>query len=162
MRAYFTFSKLILSLVAGVLPGGLTTAVQAQTNDIYQCTDENGKIEFRNTGNTKGCKKMSIDPVVVPKITGNAIPTPQNFPKVDGATQKTRDNDKKRILQEELKVQEAKLADLKRNYNNGEPERQGNERNFQKYQDRVQKMKEDIARTESDIQSIKSEIDKTQ
>ena len=35
----------------------------------------------------------------------------------------------------------------------GQPERQGNERNYQKYLDRTQKLKDDIARTESDVNS---------
>ncbi len=137
----------------------------AESGDIYQCTDANGKTEFRNTGDIKGCKKLSVEPVVIPKLAPNAKANPaagQNFPKVDSTTQKNRDNDRKRILEEELKAQQTKLADLKKTYNNGEPERQGDERNFQKYLDRVQKMKEDIGRSESDVQSIKSEIDKIQ
>ncbi len=163
MRSAFPVPRFFFILLTGALQLANVSLALAQSDGIYQCTDENGKTEYRNTGSIKGCKKISVDPVVVPKLV-NTKPgaSPQNFPKVDGATQKNRDNDKKRILEDELKTQEARLAQLKQDYNNGEPERQGDEKNFQKYLDRVQKMKDDIARTESDVQSIKSEIDKTQ
>ena len=60
----------------------------------------------------------------------------------------------------ELKKEEDKLAQLQKDYNNGEPERRGDERNYQKYQDRVAEMKAAIARKESDIAAIKREITK--
>lgn len=132
----------------------------ARSGEIYQCI-ENGKTVFKNTGNTSGCKKLAVDPVVVPRLATRPAPAPPNFPKVAGETQRARDSDKQRILEEELKTQQDRLADLKRVYNNGEPERLGDERNYQKYLDRTQKLKEDIERTEADIQSIRSEIGKT-
>ena len=145
----------------------LTTAGSAHgQSEIFQCTDESGKVEYKNTGSTRGCKKVAVDPVVIPKLsspakaTGNA--SPQGFPKVDNSTQKARDNDRKRILEDELRTSETRLADLRREYNNCEPERQGNERNYQRYIDRVDRLKADIARTESDIASIKSELGKFQ
>ena len=49
---------------------------------------------------------------------------------------------------------------MQKEYNNGEPERQGNEKNSQKYLDRVADMKASISRTESDIAAIKREIGK--
>ena len=49
---------------------------------------------------------------------------------------------------------------MQREYNNGEPERQGNERNYQKYLDRVAEMKMAIARKESDIAALKRELGK--
>ena len=98
----------------------------AQRGEIYQCT-ENGKTVFKNTGNTNGCKKLAIDPVVVPSSATRPAPAPvrPNFPKVARETQKARDNDKQQILAEELKTQENRLAELKRVYNDGAPERLG-------------------------------------
>ncbi len=144
----------------------LAVAAHAQQDTYYKCVDERGNTTFTNTGNTKGCTKMTADPVVIPRSNAAqkaAIsPTPGGFPKVDGATQKVRDNDRRRILEDELRDKESKLADLKREYNNGEPERQGNERNYQRYLDRVERLKADIARAESDVASIKSEMGKVQ
>ena len=47
--------------------------------------------------------------------------------------------------------------ELQKEYNNGEPERRGDERNYQKYLDRVAEMKAAIARKESDIAALKRE-----
>ncbi len=43
-------------------------------------------------------------------------------------------------------------------FNNGEPERQGNERNYAKYQERVAQMRDDISRTERNIEALRREI----
>jgi hypothetical protein len=80
--------------------------------------------------------------------------------KVDPAAQRARDSDARSILEAELRREEDRLAELKREYNNGEPERQGNERNYQRYLDRVAELKAAVARKEGDIAAIKREIAK--
>ena len=51
-------------------------------------------------------------------------------------------------------------AFLAREYNNGEPERRGDERNYQNYLDRVAQMKAGILRSESDVAALKRELSK--
>jgi Domain of unknown function (DUF4124) len=158
-------NRTIVPLVLVATLTGVSGLAAAQSDAVYKCIDEHGNVTFANTGSTKGCTKLNVDPVVIPKYqaprTANTTTNP-NFPKVDGATQKARDTDRRRILEDELRDKNTRLADLKREYNNGEPERQGNERNYQRYLDRVAQLKADIARTESDVASIKSEIGKVQ
>lgn len=143
-------------------------AAHAQ-NEVFLCVDEHGKREYKNTGLTKGCKKVELPgittipapPRKAATQTAAARPaanTPGDFPKVDGDTQKTRDNDRKQILLDEMKAEEQKLANLKKDFNNGEPERRGDERNFAKYQERVAGMKEDIDRTEKNVEALRREI----
>ena len=63
------------------------------------------------------------------------------------------------MLQSELRKAEARQAELLKEYNNGEPEKQGSEaKNYQKYLDRVADMKAQIARNESDIAGLQREI----
>jgi len=47
-------------------------------------------------------------------------------------------------LLDEVRTEEGKLAELKKEFQNGEPERQGGERNYAKYQERVALMKEEM------------------
>ena len=80
--------------------------------------------------------------------------------KVDPTAQKQRDSDARRLLEAELKREEGRLADMQKEFNNGEPERQGGERNYQKYNDRVADMRSAITRKEEDIAAIKRELAK--
>lgn len=139
-----------------------THGAWAQNNIMYKCAGADGRIEYTNkvTVNNKSCVKLTLDPVVVPAPKLDKNPA---FPKVDNATQKARDSNSKAILQEELKAKETKLAELQKEFKNGEPDRLGDEaRNYQKYLDRVQKMRDDITRVESDIAALKNEIAKAQ
>jgi len=80
--------------------------------------------------------------------------------RVDPAAQRARDTDARRILNEELRTEEERLAALQREFNNGEPERRGDERNFQRYIERVAEMRAGIARKEADIAALKRELSK--
>lgn len=156
----------------------MTWVGQAQA-EIYRCELGNGVVEYNNTvtaGKDKNCKKIDLPQITTipaPKIpaaqAGGSRPgssatqtaakaSPGDFPKVDASTQKARDTDRRRIIEDELKKEEGKLSELKKDYNAGEPERQGDERNFQKYLDRVHKMKEDIARGESNVGALRKEL----
>ena len=140
----------------------------AQT-DVFLCVDDRGNKEYKNTGATKGCKKIDLagvtiiaapkhGPIVAQTASAKPASSPGDFPKIDSATQKTRDNDRRQILLDEMKTEEGKLANLKKDFNGGEPERQGDERNFAKYQERVAAMKDDIGRSEKNIEALKREL----
>ncbi|MBC3886568.1 DUF4124 domain-containing protein [Undibacterium griseum] len=145
----------------------LQSLAHAQT-EVFLCVDENGKKEYKNTGATKGCKKVDLPGItVVPaptlpasakKTQGKPASSPADFPKVDEGTQKARDSDRKQILADELKNEEQKLADLKKEYNNGEPERRGDERNYAKYQERTANLKDSIGRSEKNVEALKREL----
>ena len=49
---------------------------------------------------------------------------------------------------------------MKKEFNNGQPERQGNEKNYQTYVDRVGQLSAAIARKEADVAAIRREIQK--
>ena len=84
---------------------------------------------------------------------------PQASSRVDASDQKARDSDARLILEAELKKSETRQADLQREYNNGEPEKRGDEaRNYQKYLERVADLKASLARNESDIAGIRREL----
>lgn len=91
---------------------------------------------------------------------GGAGPARSGEQKVDPMTQRERDSDARRILSDELRKEEERLAELKREFNNGEPERRGDERNYQRYIDRVADMKAGILRKEADIAALKRELAK--
>ena len=111
----------------------------------------------------KGCTVLENRPVTVIEGT-RPRPVPPlagaSGARVDPGDQRARDSDARRILEGELRREEDRLAEMKAEYNNGQPERQGNEKNYQKYIDRVADMKAAIARKESDIAALKRELAK--
>jgi hypothetical protein len=160
-------SLMVLTTAAVLWP--LQASAQANTV-VYRCpgppvlyTDTISAAEAKE----KGCRTIEGAPVTViqgqrPR-TGSLVPASGPRPadsKVEPAQQRARDGDARRILESELKKEEEQLEQMRKEFNNGEPERRGDERNFQKYQDRVAEMKAAIARKESDIAAIKREISK--
>ncbi|MFJ4289672.1 DUF4124 domain-containing protein [Cupriavidus sp. NPDC089707] len=141
---------------------------QAQSSsDVYVCTGPNGVPEYRNGNAGKGCKKLNLPDVVTvpggriapaPAKGGAAAASNASFPRVDSATQRSRDGERRTVLTQELQAEEVKLQALRAEYNNGQPERQGNERNYQKYLDRTAALRDDIARSEANAASLRREL----
>lgn len=165
-----------LAASLGLVPGlvlGLPHAM-AQEKPVYRCpgnlyTDALSAKEASD----KGCKTLDGAPITViqsiqprpaaPKTTGGgAGGTAGSSPeqRVSPEDQKARDTDARRILEAELRKEEEALAALRKDFNNGEPERQGHERNGQKYQDRINEMRNALIRKEADVVSIKRELSK--
>ncbi len=135
---------------------------------VYVCMMPNGSREYRNTGDVRGCKKLDLEGITMipsaPAQNGAASKekpaslADPSFARIDNQLQKRRDQDRMQILQEEVRNEEAKLAALKKEYQNGEPERLGSERNYAKYLERVALLKEEVQRTEKNIEALKREI----
>ena len=140
---------------------------------MYRCpgNDYNNTISAKEAKD-RGCKTLEGAPITVIQTTrpkaaapsGGASPAASGSAtaRVDPAAQRARDSDARRILEAELKKEEDRLAELQKAYNNGEPERQGDEKNYQKYIDRVAEMKANIMRKESDVAALRRELAKLQ
>jgi len=137
---------------------------------VYRCpgppilyTDQITEREAKE----KNCRTIEGAPVTVvqtpkPARAKEPIASGPREGKVDPNAQRQRDGDARKLLEAELRREEARLADLRKEYNDGEPERQGGERNYQKYADRVADMRSAITRKEEDIAAIKRELAKLQ
>jgi hypothetical protein len=119
----------------------------------------------------KGCKTLEGTPITVIQAQRPVAPKPggsgasgssggADKDKVSAQDQKARDADARQILEAELRKEEAALAALRKEYNNGEVERKGEERNAAKYNDRVNELRNSITRKESDVASIRRELAK--
>ncbi|MES2261295.1 MAG: DUF4124 domain-containing protein [Pseudomonadota bacterium] len=145
--------------------------VRAQ-GQIFLCVDAAGHKELTDSRKNAGCRPLDIPGAVVPAPARRQAPegtprartvapapaTPGDFPRVDSSEQKARDADRRQILQQELNGEQGKLTELKREFNNGEPERRGDERNYAKYQERVAALKDSISRSEQNVEALKREI----
>jgi len=170
-------SSPLLQVVFGIALGAAPLLAAAQ---IFRCEGANGVVEYSNSPNSgrdRNCRALDlpqINTIPAPKqpaaaapsrqpgasgqAGGSAAGTPASFPRVDTSAQRTRDQDRRRILEDELRREEARLAQLRGEFGSGEPERRGDERNYQTYLDRVQRLKDDIARSESSVASLRREM----
>ena len=125
------------------------------TNTVSEAQKGNCKlVEGGNVTVVQGFRPPAASPQPV-KVAAAA----QSGTRVDSVEQKSRDSDARVILEAEIKKAEARQNELAREYNNGEPEKRGDEaRNYQKYQDRVAELKASLARNESDIAGIRREL----
>lgn len=147
---------------------GLCVLGTARAYDVtYKCPNH----VYSNTisakeAKDKGCTVLDNAPITViqsnkPRPVVNGSAGAASGSRVDPADQRARDTDARRILEAELKREEDRLAAMKTEYNNGQPDRQGNEvKNFQKYLDRVTEMKAALARKEGDVAALKRELAK--
>ena len=138
-------------------------AVPVSAQGVFVCVQPNGTREYSNNGDTRGCRRLDMDAIsTIPAPPANqqakTAAIDPSFPRIDSEIQKRCDQDRLQILMEEVRTEESRLSELRREYQNGEPERLGSERNYAKYQERVAKMKDDILRTEKNIEALKREI----
>jgi hypothetical protein len=157
----------LAALMMTLAPGG----AQAQdAKPVYRCpgppvlyTDALSPQEAID----KGCRTIEGGTVTVvqaprPRPAASAPPASARpgESRVDPAAQRARDSDARRILQDELPREEERLRALQAEFNNGQPERRGDERNYQRYLDRVAEMRAAIQRKESDVAAIRRELGK--
>lgn len=113
----------------------------------------------------RGCRTIEGAPVTIvqtarPRAPASAPAARPSDAQVDPAAQRARDSDARRILNDELRREQARLVEMRREFNNGEPERMGDERNYQRYLDRVAEMRAALARKEADVAALQRELAK--
>lgn len=142
----------------------LASAAQA---DIYKCVDESGHTTYTNDkpagGQGKACTLMTREqPVTTVPAQRKSPPqaSPSSFPKVDENTQKGRDNDRRKILETELETEQKLLAQARKELAEQEAIREGGEKNYQKYLDRIQGYKDKVALHVRNIEALNKEITK--
>ncbi len=143
----------------------LALCVSALRAEMYDCTDPSGGRLFTNNSKTpgaKGCKLMDIPTVnTVPasaKPLGKSAPTPANFPKVDADTQKQRDADRRRILEQELANEQKLLDQAQKDLAEQESTRLGSEKNYQRVLDRLDPYQKKVQLHENNIANLKKEL----
>ena len=141
---------------------------------MYQCVDEDGHKSFSNIKPVaKGpkCTAMNFPDAPtssVPKSASPKVPTPSNFPKVDGGTQKARDNDRRRILEGELSAEQKSLEEARKELGAQEGQVLPTERikgggiNGAKVDERRQPYKDKVALHERNIEAIQKELARLQ
>jgi hypothetical protein len=158
-RMYFLFALFALAIAP------------VRADVMYQCVDESGHKSFSNiksAGKGARCTPMDLGtPVTVPPPKGaSTTPTPATFPKVDDNAQKSRDTDRRRILDNELAAEQKNLEQARKELADQEAQVLPNERmqggaiSGGKVLERIQPYKDKVALHERNIEAIQKEISK--
>jgi hypothetical protein len=136
--------------------------------DICKYADPDGNIHYSNVPPEKGWKRISCtvgdNGAQQPAGSGSAgaarkTPTPAGFPRVDGETQKVRDDMRRKVLAEELASEQKLLAEARTAYADGAPPPLPEERtDAEKYRVRIGKLKQTVTVHERNIEALKKEI----
>ena len=149
------------NLVVALLLAVLSPALRA---DIYECVDANGNKRFTNIkAEAKGCKVLNVSPPntvssPTPKPQGKNTASPPAFPKVEPDTQRQRDMDRRRILEQELAGEEKLLDQARKELAEQEAMRLGSERNYQRVLERLEPYKKKVKLHEDNVASLKREL----
>ena len=167
--------KLTAQLLGLALITSSTIALaQSGGGATYRCVDAAGRSTYTNVQEEmsgKKCTVVSREVSVVP-----APPLPQSARKpaaapaspvagagapgarVDSQTQRNRDNDRRRILQEELQTAEKLLVTAKQKLSEQESIRNGDERNYQRVLDRLKPFQDEVRGAEDNVAALKREL----
>ena len=146
---------------------GYLLAMPIRADVMYQCVDESGHKSFSNIKSAaRGtrCTAMDLGSSAAAPSGRAATPTPQNFPKVDSNAQKSRDNDRRRILESELAAEQKNLEQAKKALAEQEATILPNERmvgggiSGGKVDERVQPYRDKAALHERNIEAIQKEL----
>jgi hypothetical protein len=132
--------------------------------DIYKSVDEDGHVTYSSTP-LKGGKKLNLEPLP----TMAPQPIPPDFPKVDNATQRARDDTRRKILEDELAAEDKLLADAQQNLKEGEANPEvfkgadgRTYRNVAKFDEKIKQLNEQVNLHQQNVDALKAELSKLQ
>ena len=150
------------NLAAALLLAWLALPAHA---DIWECMDDSGNRRFTNIkSESRGCKLIDVGPTNTmpagkPQAASKA--TPRDFPKVDGDTQRQRDAERRKILDQEMATEQKLLDQARKELSEQESQRFGSERNYQRVLDRLEPYKKKVKLHEDNIVSLRRELTST-
>ena len=141
--------KIILIILLALL---LLPAI-AQSG-VYKKIDESGNVTYSNIRSNKA-EQLDLPPItVVPGIDSAAVEA-----KIQKRMQSIQIEEQREALENKIAEEETRLEELESEYKGGTPDRLGNERmNYQRYLDRVERLKSEIAISEHNLKILEAEL----
>ena len=141
--------KIILIILLALL---LLPAI-AQSG-VYKKIDESGNVTYSNIRSNKA-EQLDLPPItVVPGIDSAAVEA-----KIQKRMQSIQIEEQREALENKIAEEENRLDELENEYKGGTPDRLGNERmNYQRYLDRVERLKSEIAISEHNLKILEAEL----
>lgn len=120
---------------------------------IYKHVDEQGKVTYSNIPSSNA-KQLNLPPiVVVPPVDSGDVED-----RIARRRESMKLEEQKEKLQSKISEEEKRLSEVKNEYKDGNPDRLGSERNYQRYLDRVERLRAEIDRRENNLNILKKEL----
>ena len=162
------------SLLSVAIVAGLSSAVPsvfAQTGGgiqtIWRCVDPNGRTHVTNVKDEtagKDCKAVHTERVTVlpsqAPVPKPAAKSPAGFPKESPGDRASARDRQKATLESELASEEALLAKARAELKEQESVRLGDEKNYAKVLERLQKYKDNVELHEKNAAELRKELGK--
>jgi hypothetical protein len=164
------------SLLLGLLSLGMALSLApspapAQSTEeitIWSCRDKDGRTHVTNlredtTGkNCRIVQQTRVQVVPAQKPVGEGKPAarsaPGAFPKEDSQARASARERQREILEQELKREETLLADARKELEEQESVRYGDERNYARVLERLQKYKDAVELHQKNVESLRREL----
>jgi len=130
-------------------------------SEMFKCTSKNGNTAYFNVPDAPAETASSARTAAAASAATRSatVPTPSSFPKVDAGTQRSRDDLRRRVLNDELSSEEKLLAEAKVALGDGTPAPLPEERqSAQKYADRVARLRQAVQLHERNVDALKREL----
>lgn len=153
---------LICLFMAGTVAAGPVKA------EIYKYIDESGQVTFTDMPR-KGVRANQVYDLPAgpanfgssggkPASRRNVSFRPSDFPRIDPATQRKRDDIRRQILQEELSSERQNLEDAQRQLSLGSRALAGERTGDDSYVNRVKRLRDAVEQHQSNIVAIQKEL----
>jgi len=159
--------------VAGLCHAGLSyrgarvCARRLCQSTVWRCTESDGRAHYTTSRRKRGQDLPGGDREVS-VVSGNRWPRPARharagrrprprrrpLPAVDRETQRSRDDSRRKILEDELATEEKGLLDAKSKLTEQESVRHGDEKNYQRVLDRLKPYQEAVERHERNVAAL--------
>lgn len=137
-----------MGVVLLMMAGGMA----AQAQQIYKHVDKNGNVTY-SSAPVKDAKKVELPAITVVPANRATVRSGKSAHAAAEDRETSQRNLEARIAEEERA-----LAEIRSEFKNGEPDRLGSERNFQRYTDRIERLKNEIAQREQTLSGLKSSL----
>jgi hypothetical protein len=169
-------------LIGGLIIAGLASTAFGQ-GAVFRCIDDNGRPQYTNVKTDTDGKKCTVvtrEVSVVPNVGAAPTPTPApaagtrpsptaaanpsagaspgGFPRVDPQTQRSRDDGRRRILEDELSQERRSLDKAKSDLAQQENTREGGEKNYQRVLDRMKPYQDAVERHQRNVGALEKEL----
>ncbi|HEX6792630.1 MAG TPA: DUF4124 domain-containing protein [Casimicrobiaceae bacterium] len=131
---------------------GCTGKPVAISDELYKCPTASGTEAYFNVPGRSGGPRGATS-------VARSSTTPSAFPRVDAETQKSRDEKRRKVLDDELANEQKLLAEAREAYDNGAPPPLPVEKNdAEKYRERIARLRQTVQVHERNVEALRKEI----